>query len=180
MFDLKYEQKFKTYYIYRTQKQYIFICCLSFKRSTTLMTISRLSKALDIKIAKRTYDFKEALIEVKKSILSEYPDENHQKSSYILSKFFVAKAKGIIGFPKFLDGYYIFFVSKKKKVSEFFGTNIYKVEEAKLEILLTDSESCLYNFSTIKSSEIKYLDYFNAVDQNSLYFCYELDLSNSI
>ena len=76
----------------------------------------------------------------------------------------MAKAKAIIGFPKFIDGHYIFFVTKKKKVCDYFGSVIYQVEEAKLEILLNEGESCLYNFSSLKSSEIKYLDYFNAVD----------------
>lgn len=141
------------------------------------MTISRLSKQLDIKIAKRTYTFKEALLEVKKQILAEYPEEATQKISFLLQKFFVAKSKGIIGFPIFLDGHYVFFVTKRKKVCDFFGSAIYQVEEAKLEILLNESESCLYNFSTLKSSEIKYLDYFNAVNYHQLYFCYELDIT---
>ena len=113
-------------------------------------------------------------------ILIENPEEKHQKISYLLSKYFVVKTFGIIGFPKFLDGHYIFFVTKKEMVCEFFGSPIYRVEEAKLEILLSEAESCLYNFSTLKSSEIKYLDYFNSMNYQALYFSYELDLTSTI
>lgn len=76
----------------------------------------------------------------------------------------MVKTYGIIGFPQFLDGHYIYFVTKKEKVCDYFGSSIYRVEEAKLEILLNENESCLYNFSSLKSSEIKYLDYFNSMN----------------
>ena len=46
----------------------------------------------------------------------EQDDVENEKIEYILAKFFLLKSHGILGFPKFLDGNYIHFITKKEKI----------------------------------------------------------------
>lgn len=104
----------------------------------------------------------------------------NEKIEYILAKFFLLKSYGILGFPKFLDGYYIHFITKKEKICKLFGCKIYRVKEAKLEVVLNQEKSCLYTMNAIKTSEIKYIEYYTGMDYRYFYFSYELDLTRSI
>ena len=131
------------------------------------MTINRQDKTkLDFKVTKRTYQFREGLIEIKRMILQDEMVEDIQSASVLLSQYFVVKALGIIGFPKFIDGFYINLITKIKYKGEILGASVYRVKESKLEMVCTDESSCLYSFNIDKSTEIKYLDYFNQFNSN--------------
>lgn len=47
-------------------------------------------------------------------------------------------------------------------------------------MICNDELSCLYSFNMDKSTEIKYLDYYNQFNTNRLYFSYDLDITNKI
>jgi hypothetical protein len=181
MLELKLKQKFNKFYIYRNEITYFIICCNRNKQMVKIMTISRQTPALDITVLQGFYSLVEALRLVAKSLGSNpFAEQTAIKPSALLLKHFVAKSYGIIGFPRFLDGHYIYFVTKREKICTMFGAAVYKVVEAKLEMLLNQDQSCLYKISSAKSAEIKYLEYFNYMDYTNFYFSYELDLTNNM
>jgi len=47
-------------------------------------------------------------------------------------------------------------------------------------MILNKQESCLYWRGKEKNKEIRYIEYFNNIDHKSLYFSYEIDITNSI
>ena len=50
-----------------------------------------------------------------------------------LSKCFVCKAYGILGFPKLTNGYYILLITKKTLVGNILNENIYTIKDYCLE-----------------------------------------------
>lgn len=98
----------------------------------------------------------------------------------MLSKSFVCKAYGIIGFPKFLDGHYIYLIVAKEKVGKLFGSMVYRVVEARLEMILNQEASCLYKVGKQRVRETKYLGIFNSLDMSDFYFSYDLDLTQNL
>lgn len=98
----------------------------------------------------------------------------------MLSKYFVCKAYGIIGFPKFLDGHYLYLITTKEAIGKVFGSIVYRISEARLELILNQELSCLYNVGGQRLRESKYLGLFNAIDYTDFYFCYDLDLTHNL
>lgn len=98
----------------------------------------------------------------------------------MLSKYFICKAYGIIGFPKFLDGHYLYIITAKEALGKVFGSIVYQVTEARLEMILNQELSCLYKVGKQRVRETKYLGLFNAVDVTDFYFSYDLDLTHNL
>jgi hypothetical protein len=98
----------------------------------------------------------------------------------LLSKYFVCKAYGILGFPRFLDGHYIYLVVAKEAVGKLLGSTVYRVGEARLEMVLNEESSCLYKVGKQRVRETKYLGLFNAIDVTDFYFSYDLDLTQHL
>jgi phosphatidylinositol 3,5-bisphosphate 5-phosphatase len=99
----------------------------------------------------------------------------------LLSKLFVTKCYGIIGFPRFLDAPYIHLILKKKLVGTVVGCNVYTIADARLEILASKKMSCLYQSGKLQQHETKYLSYFNQVEMSKqFYFSYGIDLTRSL
>lgn len=112
-------------------------------------------------------------------------DELHLKFKEInpmelLASHFVTKAFGIIGYPKFLDGHYLYLITKKKKIGKYIGSSIYKIEEVILEMVLNQELSCLNKLGKSKNNEINYIDHFKLFDCTNCYFSYDLDITNTI
>lgn len=174
------KQKFRKFYIYRNEINYYIVCANKDKTRTKIIMVSRLNASLDVTVQPSVFTLEDAFRFVAKALTPPPADPNDppRKISSVLLAFFVAKSYGIIGFPKFLDGPYIYFITKRVKVGSIFGGDIYRIEEAKLEMVLNQDLSCLYKISHVKTSEIKYLEYFNSLDYKDFYFSYELDLTN--
>ena len=77
----------------------------------------------------------------------------------VLASHFVTKAYGLIGFPKFLDGHYLYLITKKKKVGTLLKETVYQVEEVVLEMILNKEMSCLNQLGGLKNDEIRYSFY---------------------
>lgn len=102
-------------------------------------------------------------------------------AKFILSQAFVSECYAILGFPQFLDGHYIYFVTKKNLVGHLAGFEVFQVKHARLEMILNEESSCLYNSSTsLREQETKYLSIFNGVNVENFYFSYELDLTHRL
>ena len=172
-------RRFQKIYVYRTEQSYLLLCMDQLKNNNKIVSISRTSIELSMKMFQETYTFREGLHAVAKILIEEEGARKNETASYVLSKFFVCKCYGILGYPRFLDGHYLFLITKRAKVADLLGGSVYRVVEAKLENVLNQERSCLYRMTSTKSAEIKYIEYFNYMDVSGFYFSYDLDLTNS-
>lgn len=65
-------------------------------------------------------------------------------------------------------------------MGKIFGTYVYQVKEARLEMIFTKDQSCLYNVGKSRIRETKYLGLYNSIDVTDFYFSYEIDLTNNL
>lgn len=82
---------------------------------------------------------------------------------------------GLIGFVKFLHGYYLILIIKRRKVASIGYHTIYKVEDTKL-VYIPNREPTEY-----VSEEARYVKTFNSIDLTSnFYFSYSYDISHTL
>ena len=98
----------------------------------------------------------------------------------LLSKSFVCKAYGIIGFPRFVNGHYMYVITQRQRAGKLFGSMVYQVLEARLEVILNQESSVLYKVGKQRVRETKYLGVFNAMDVTDFYFSYDIDLTHHL
>ncbi|KAH0622211.1 hypothetical protein JD844_024319 [Phrynosoma platyrhinos] len=96
-----------------------------------------------------------------------------QKGSSGLSR--AVSAFGIVGFVRFLEGYYIVLITKRRKMADIGGHAIYKIEDTSMIYIPNDSVRVTH------PDEARYLRIFQNVDLSSnFYFSYSYDLSHSL
>lgn len=83
-------------------------------------------------------------------------------------------AFGILGFVRFIEGYYIVLITKRRKVATIGFHSVYKIEDT----------ACIYipsEGSSKNPDELRYLKLFQSIDLSSnFYFTYSYDLTNSL
>ncbi|XP_026174953.1 polyphosphoinositide phosphatase [Mastacembelus armatus] len=96
-----------------------------------------------------------------------------QKGSSGLSR--AVLACGIVGFVRFLEGYYIVLITKRRKMADIGGHSIYKIEDTSMIYIPNDSVRVTH------PDEARYVRIFQNVDLSSnFYFSYSYDLSHSL
>ncbi|XP_061479575.1 polyphosphoinositide phosphatase isoform X2 [Rhineura floridana] len=96
-----------------------------------------------------------------------------QKGSSGLSR--AVSAFGIVGFVRFLEGYYIVLITKRRKMADIGGHAVYKIEDTTMIYIPNDSVRVTH------PDEARYLRIFQNVDLSSnFYFSYSYDLSHSL
>lgn len=96
-----------------------------------------------------------------------------QKGSSGLSR--AVNAFGIVGFVRFLEGYYIILITKRRKMADIGGHSIYKIEDTTMIYIPNDSVRVTH------PDEARYVRMFQNVDLSSnFYFSYSYDLSHSL
>ncbi|KAM4633688.1 polyphosphoinositide phosphatase isoform 1-T1 [Polymixia lowei] len=96
-----------------------------------------------------------------------------QKGSSGLSR--AVSAYGIVGFVRFLEGYYIVLITKRRKMADIGGHSIYKIEDTSMIYIPNDSVRVTH------PDEARYVRIFQNVDLSSnFYFSYSYDLSHSL
>ncbi|KAM8847549.1 polyphosphoinositide phosphatase [Synchiropus picturatus] len=96
-----------------------------------------------------------------------------QKGSSGLSR--AVTACGIVGFVRFLEGYYIVLITKQRKMADIGGHSIYKIEDTNMIYIPNDSVRVTH------PDEARYVRIFQNVDLSSnFYFSYSYDLSHSL
>ncbi|CAL1586476.1 unnamed protein product [Knipowitschia caucasica] len=84
-------------------------------------------------------------------------------------------AVGIVGFVRFLEGYYIVLITKRRKMADIGGHSIYKIEDTTMIYIPNDSVRITH------PDEARYVRIFQNVDLSSnFYFSYSYDLSHSL
>ncbi len=87
----------------------------------------------------------------------------------------IKKAYGILGFIKFLKGFYIIFITDKKKVAKIGRHKIYKIKDIKIIQLFRTlgKEGC--------EDENKYIQQFKDIQiSKGFYFSYTYDITHSL
>lgn len=96
-----------------------------------------------------------------------------QKGSSGLSR--AVSAYGIVGFVRFLEGYYIVLITKRRRMADIGGHSIYKIEDTNMIYIPNDSVRVTH------PDEARYVRIFQNVDLSSnFYFSYSYDLSHSL
>ncbi|TKC44094.1 hypothetical protein EI555_008134 [Monodon monoceros] len=89
--------------------------------------------------------------------------------------FRAVSAFGVVGFVRFLEGYYIVLITKRRKMADIGGHAIYKIEDTNMIYIPNDSVRITH------PDEARYLRIFQNVDLSSnFYFSYSYDLSRSL
>lgn len=87
----------------------------------------------------------------------------------------VTSAFGIVGFIRFLEGYYIILVTRRTRVAVIGHHTIYKIEHTSMVYIPHDSVRLLH------PDEPRYLKMFQAIDLSSnFYFSYSYDLTHTL
>uniref|UniRef100_A0A4W2FAD6 FIG4 phosphoinositide 5-phosphatase n=1 Tax=Bos indicus x Bos taurus TaxID=30522 RepID=A0A4W2FAD6_BOBOX len=89
--------------------------------------------------------------------------------------FRAVSAFGVVGFVRFLEGYYIVLITKRRKMADIGGHAVYKIEDTNMIYIPNDSVRISH------PDEARYLRIFQNVDLSSnFYFSYSYDLSHSL
>ncbi|XP_060590495.1 polyphosphoinositide phosphatase-like isoform X1 [Ruditapes philippinarum] len=84
-------------------------------------------------------------------------------------------AYGIVGFVKFLEGYYMVLITKRSKVALIGGHTIYKIEDTVMQYIPNDGVRYTH------PDEPRYVKMFQSVDLSSnFYFSYSYDLTHTL
>jgi len=87
----------------------------------------------------------------------------------------IKKAYGVLGFVKFIKGFYMILITQKKKVAWFEENRIYKIMDTKMIWLYT------YVNGMTKEIEKKYVKSFKDFDlRQCFYFSYNYNLSHTL
>uniref|UniRef100_A0A8C2HVJ3 FIG4 phosphoinositide 5-phosphatase n=1 Tax=Cyprinus carpio TaxID=7962 RepID=A0A8C2HVJ3_CYPCA len=79
------------------------------------------------------------------------------------------------GFVRFLEGYYIVLITKRRRMADIGGHSIYKIEDTNMIYIPNDSVRVTH------PDEARYVRIFQNVDLSSnFYFSYSYDLSHSL
>ncbi|CAL4066485.1 unnamed protein product, partial [Meganyctiphanes norvegica] len=112
-----------------------------------------------------------------KELLSMINEGNRSQSGHRHSSGLsrTVSAFGIVGFVRFLEGYYMVLVTKRRKVAVIGLHTIYKVEDTTMIYIPNDS------VRKHKDDETKYVRLFQNIDLSSnFYFSYSYDLTHSL
>lgn len=87
----------------------------------------------------------------------------------------IVSAFGIIGFVRFLEGYYIILVTKRRKVAVIGHHTIYKIEDTSMIYIPNDT------IRVFHPDEQRYVKMFQSIDLSSnFYFSYSYDLTHTL
>ena len=83
-------------------------------------------------------------------------------------------AFGIVGFVRFLEGFYLILITKRRRVAQLGHHSIYKIEDTHMIYIPSEVDKS-------NSDEIKYYKMFQNIDLSSnFYFSYSYDLSHTL
>jgi hypothetical protein len=126
---------------------------------------------------RRNYSLKDILIEDKHTFEGAAFDDHVSEMQARFSPLttWVIKAYGLLGFIRFVKGYYMVLITSRKRVGKILRHSIYQIKDMQLVPMFR-------NTSTLnRDDENRYINYFNQVNiQEGFYFSYTYDLTRSL
>uniref|UniRef100_A0A8D8PM46 Polyphosphoinositide phosphatase n=1 Tax=Cacopsylla melanoneura TaxID=428564 RepID=A0A8D8PM46_9HEMI len=87
----------------------------------------------------------------------------------------LVSAFGIVGFVRFLEGYYLILVTKRRRVAVINNHTIYKIEDTSMEYIPNQASRITH------PDETRYVKMFQSIDLSSnFYFSYSYDITHSL
>ncbi|KAI5709799.1 hypothetical protein M8J75_003381 [Diaphorina citri] len=87
----------------------------------------------------------------------------------------LVSAFGIVGFVRFLEGYYLILVTKRRRVAVINNHTIYKIEDTSMEYIPNQTSRITH------PDETRYVKMFQSIDLSSnFYFSYSYDITHSL
>ncbi|XP_015918441.2 polyphosphoinositide phosphatase [Parasteatoda tepidariorum] len=159
--------------LYKTKARYYLVGCNNTESKFRVLKIDRTeSKELNVVDDKVEYSKREI-----RDLLNMIKCGNRSKQG----QKFVSDLKGtissfgIVGFIRFLEGYYLILITKRKRVAYIGHHTIYKIQATCMVYIPNDGEKNMH------PHEAKYVKLFQSMDLSSdFYFSYSYDLTHTL
>ena len=155
--------------LYTTQSRYYLVGSNNTQTAFKVLKIDRTEDELSIIDDRVEYNYQEI-----RELLLRIDHGNRTKSdSTGITK--TVSSFGLLGFVRFLHGYYLILIIKRRKVASIGYHTIYKVEDTKLVYIPNEQPR------EFVSDEARYVRAFNSIDLSSnFYFSYSYDITHSL
>lgn len=155
--------------LYVTQSRYYLVGSNNTQTAFKVLKVDRTDNDLNIvddRIEYSYHEIRDLLIRI---------DHGNRTTSNSTGVSKTVSSFGLIGFVKFLHGYYLILIIKRRKVASIGYHTIYKVEETKLVYIPNEQPKEFIN------EETRYVRAFNSIDLTSnFYFSYSYDVSRTL
>ncbi|KAL3882137.1 hypothetical protein ACJMK2_028508 [Sinanodonta woodiana] len=160
--------------LYETKARYYIVGSNETESAFRVLKIDRTEpKELQLQDDKHTYN-KTEIADLLTTIEHGNLPKTSQKGSSIGFTRTVS-AFGIVGFVRFLEGYYIILITKRRKIALIGPHTIYKIVDTAMLYIPNDSVRCSH------PDESKYVKLFQSVDlSTNFYFSYSYDLTHTL
>ncbi|XP_044255636.1 polyphosphoinositide phosphatase isoform X2 [Tribolium madens] len=158
--------------LYETKSKYYLVGSNNTQTRFRVLKIDR-QEAKDLKICDDKVEYTEKEIH---DLVDMIDSGNRQRSSSTNSGFSkVISSFGIVGFIRFLEGYYIILITKRRKVAVIGYHTIYKIEDTSM--IYIPHESIRF----VHPDEPRYVKMFQNIDlASNFYFSYSYDLTHTL
>lgn len=155
--------------LYETKSKFYLVGSNNTQTRFRLLKIDRMeSKDLEIYDDKVEYTAEEI-----RNLIGMIESGNRRAGGGGFSK--VISAFGIVGFIKFLEGYYIILITKRRRVALIGHYTIYKIEDTSMVYIPHES------IRVVHSDETRYVKMFQNIDlASNFYYSYSYDLTHTL
>lgn len=155
--------------LYVTQSQYYLVGSNNTQTAFKVLKVDRTENELTIVDDRVEYNYQE----IRDLLMRIDHGNRNQATSIGVTK--TVSSFGLIGFVRFLHGYYLILIIKRRKVASIGYHTIYKVEDTKLVYIPNKQPADYIN------EENRYVRAFQSIDLTSnFYFSYSYDISHSL
>ncbi|CAL1282798.1 unnamed protein product [Larinioides sclopetarius] len=159
--------------LYRTKTRFYLVGCNNTESKFRVLKIDRTeTKELNVVDDKVEYSKREI-----RDLLNMIKCGNRSKQGqkFVTDLKGTISSFGIVGFVKFLEGYYLILITKRKRVAYIGHHTIYKIQDTCMVYIPNDGEKNMH------PHEAKYLKLFQSMDLSSdFYFSYSYDLTHTL
>ncbi|RWS26220.1 hypothetical protein B4U80_07919 [Leptotrombidium deliense] len=166
LFKINWVQKLA---LYETKARFIIVGSNNTKSRLRVLKIDR-TEPHDLVVVDDRVEYTHQEIE---DLLSrvDHGNRGRNRTSGIIRKI---AAYGIFGFIRFLEGYYLILITKRRRIAQIGSHAIYKIEDTSMVYIPSVSPKN-------NADESRYLKMFNHIDLNSnFYFSYTYDLTHTL
>lgn len=155
--------------LYVTHSRYYLVGSNNTQTAFKVLKVDRTENELNIVDDRVEYNYQEI-----RDLLIRI-DSGNRTSTNPIGVIKTFSSFGLIGFVRFLHGYYLIFIIKRRKVASIGFHTIYKVEDTKLVYIPNEQPTEYVN------EEARYVKAFNSIDLSSnFYFSYSYDITHSL
>lgn len=105
----------------------------------------------------------------------EYGNISRQGQKYVGGLNRIVSSFGIVGFVKFMEGYYLILITKRRRVALIGHHTIYKIQDTCMIYIPSEGDKSLH------PNETKYVKLFQSMDLSSnFYFSYSYDITHTL